>query len=149
MKGGRLERATKPGTAPNQAARASCWIGVPGIDELLLDGLRYGNQVMCTGDTGIGKTVLAAQFLYEGLLAGDSCVYVACDESPESMRMNMASLRVGTIATRGPIAWSSLTPTVENERQSHSLSPLRTISMSTLPARDARLSTWAREGRFV
>ena len=83
MKGERLPRATKPGTAPRAAAGASCWIGVPGIDELLPDGVRYGNQIMCTGATGIGKTVLAAQFLYEGLLAGDCCVYVACDESPE------------------------------------------------------------------
>ncbi|MBI5531704.1 MAG: ATPase [Deltaproteobacteria bacterium] len=98
MKGRHLPRATKAGTAPYGAAGAPCWIGVPGIDELLPDGVRYGNQIMCMGDTGIGKTVLAAQFLYEGLLVGDRCIYVACDESPESMRMNMAGLRIGTLA---------------------------------------------------
>ncbi len=72
------------------------YFGVEGIDQLLPNGVSYDTQVMVQGDTGIGKSVLAAQFLYEGLLVGDRCVYVACDEPPSVMRENMANLRLGT-----------------------------------------------------
>jgi len=47
---------------------------------------------------GVGKTVLAAMFIHEGLLVGDKVVYIACDEPPDSMRQNMANLRLGTLA---------------------------------------------------
>lgn len=78
--------------------RRRAYFGSPILDELLPKGIDYSTQVMVIGDTGVGKTVLAAQFLYEGLLVGDTCVYVACDEAPDSMRQNMANLRLGTIA---------------------------------------------------
>lgn len=74
------------------------YFGVEGIDALLLDGISYDTQVMVQGDTGIGKSVLAAEFLYEGLLVGDRCIYVACDEPPQVMRGSMANLRLGTVA---------------------------------------------------
>jgi KaiC/GvpD/RAD55 family RecA-like ATPase len=53
---------------------------------------------MTIGDTGVGKTVLAAQFIYEGLLVGDNCIFIACDEPPNVMRLNMANFRLGTVA---------------------------------------------------
>ncbi len=80
----------------NRERRA--FFGVEGIDDLLPGGITYDTQIMVQGDTGIGKSVLAAQFLYEGLLVGDKCVYVACDEPPSVMRDSMAALRLGTVA---------------------------------------------------
>ncbi len=74
------------------------YFGVEGIDALVPNGVSYDTQVMVQGDTGIGKSVLAAQFLYEGLLVGDRCIYVACDEPPSIMRRSMADLRLGTAA---------------------------------------------------
>ena len=74
------------------------FFGVEGIDSLLPSGITYDTQIMVQGDTGIGKSVLSAQFLYEGLLVGDRCIYIACDEPPEVMRESMANLRLGTIA---------------------------------------------------
>jgi KaiC/GvpD/RAD55 family RecA-like ATPase len=74
------------------------FFGVEGIDTLLPQGMTYDTQIMVQGETGIGKSVLAAQFLYEGLLVGDKCVYVACDEPPDVMRQNMANLRLGSVA---------------------------------------------------
>ena len=102
MTGGELEKAT--GLAPGRKERAvwgpqgKGYFGVPGIDDLLPVGMSYDTQVMVTGDTGVGKTVLAAQFIYEGLLVGDNCIYVACDEPPNLMRQNMSNFRVGSIA---------------------------------------------------
>ncbi|MGE5620010.1 MAG: RAD55 family ATPase [Sphingomonadaceae bacterium] len=68
------------------------------MDDLIPAGISYDTQIMVQGDTGIGKSVLAAQYLHEGLLVGDKCVYVACDEPPSVMRDSMVALRLGTIA---------------------------------------------------
>ncbi|MBI2953847.1 MAG: ATPase [Chloroflexi bacterium] len=72
------------------------FFGVEGLDDLVPDGISYDTQILVEGDTGIGKSVLATQFLYEGLVVGDTCVYIACDEPPDVMRLNMASFRLGT-----------------------------------------------------
>lgn len=88
--------AREPGPGP-QATRIG-YFGVEGLDDLLPQGITYDSQIMSEGDTGVGKSVLAAQFLYEGLVTGDTCVYVACDEPPQVMRVNMANFRLGTMA---------------------------------------------------
>jgi KaiC/GvpD/RAD55 family RecA-like ATPase len=102
MKRLQLERATATVSETSPAheadARSGSYLGVPGLDALLSEGLGHDSQIMVTGDTGVGKTVLAAQFLYEGLLVGDRCIYIACDEAPSRMRQNMANLRLGTVA---------------------------------------------------
>ena len=94
---GRLVRRT-PGQLETRDGHHRAYLGASVLDELLAKGISYATQIMVIGDTGVGKSVLAAQFLYEGLLVGDSCVYVACDEPPDNMRQNMANLRLWTIA---------------------------------------------------
>lgn len=90
--------AVGPAGRGAEGGRRRGYLGASVLDELLPAGVDYGTQVMTIGDTGVGKSVLAAQFLYEGLLIGDVCVYVACDEPPDNMRRNMANLRLGTVA---------------------------------------------------
>jgi len=93
--------STAPGLAPDtedERKLGRAYLGAPVLDQLLAGGISYATQLMVIGDTGVGKSVLAAQFLYEGLLVGDACVYVACDEAPDNMRQNMANLRLGTNA---------------------------------------------------
>ncbi len=94
--GGREEPRTQ-NSEPKPQNRVG-FFGVEGIDALLPSGLSYDTQIMVQGDTGIGKSVLAAEFLYEGLLVGDRCIYVACDEPPQIMRESMSNLRLGTSA---------------------------------------------------
>lgn len=74
------------------------YFGVEGLDKIIFQGMAYGTQIMVHGDTGIGKTVLAGEFIKEGLRCGDVCIYVACDEPPEVMRRHLAAFRVGTRA---------------------------------------------------
>ena len=108
---GSRERGSMAGESPELGARNPPWrsapggqhsqpgfFGVEGIDALVPGGVSYDTQIMVQGDTGIGKSVLAAQFVYEGLLVGDRCVYVACDEPPSALRESMANLRLGTVA---------------------------------------------------
>jgi KaiC/GvpD/RAD55 family RecA-like ATPase len=81
-----------------QSSERAAYFGVEGLDAMLPQGVRYDTQMMVVGDTGIGKSVLAAQFLYEGLVTGDRCIYVACDEPLNNMREHMAGFRLGTTA---------------------------------------------------
>lgn len=62
------------------------FFGIHGIDNLIGDGLAYGSQIMIKGKSGLGKSVLAAQFVKETLACRDNCIYVCCDESPQAMR---------------------------------------------------------------
>ncbi|GBF33993.1 circadian clock protein KaiC [Desulfocucumis palustris] len=72
------------------------YFGVEGLDRNIEQGLSYGSQIMVEGDSGVGKTVLAGEFIKEGLRCGDTCVYVACDEPPAAMREHLLSFKVGT-----------------------------------------------------
>ncbi|HBC91441.1 MAG TPA: ATPase [Pelotomaculum sp.] len=74
------------------------YFGVEGLDRNLEKGLLYGSQIMVEGDSGIGKTVLAGEFIKEGLRCGDTCIYVACDEPPMAMREHLMNFKVGTFA---------------------------------------------------
>lgn len=85
-------------TEASRAAEQNGFLGVEGLDALLPDGITYDSQIMVIGDTGVGKSVLAAQFLYEGLVTGDVCIYIACDEPLNNMRQHMAGFRLGTTA---------------------------------------------------
>lgn len=78
--------------------RQVAYFGVEGLDALLPQGITYDSQIIVIGDTGVGKSVLAAQFLYEGLVTGDACVYIACDEPLNNMRQHMAGFRLGSSA---------------------------------------------------
>jgi len=71
------------------------YFGVEGLDRNLDKGLSYGSQIMIEGDSGVGKTVLAGEFIKEGLRCGDTCIYVACDEPPSAMREHLLSFKVG------------------------------------------------------
>lgn len=62
------------------------FLGISGIDNTMNEGLAYGSQIMINGDSGIGKSVLAAQFVKEGLDCQDTCIYVCCDEPPAATR---------------------------------------------------------------
>jgi KaiC/GvpD/RAD55 family RecA-like ATPase len=62
------------------------FFGIHGLDNLIGQGLAYGSQIMIKGNSGVGKSVLASQFVRETLACRDNCIYVCCDESPREMR---------------------------------------------------------------
>ncbi|OPX87142.1 MAG: Circadian clock protein kinase KaiC [Pelotomaculum sp. PtaB.Bin104] len=74
------------------------YFGIEGLDRNLEKGVSYGSQLAVEGDSGIGKTVMAGEFIKEGLRCGDTCIYVACDEPPVVMREHLLSFKVGTPA---------------------------------------------------
>jgi len=64
--------------------------GIPGLDDILHGGIPKRNVVLLSGGPGTGKTILAQQFLYNGLINGESGIYVALEEHPVQVRINMS-----------------------------------------------------------
>ena len=81
-------------------------IGIPLLDEMFGGGLPVGYSLLVVGPTGAGKTVLATQFLAEGVRIGEPGVIAAFEKSPNQMlsyrleRM-VEGNQVGVINTRG------------------------------------------------
>ena len=66
---------------------------IPGFDHITCGGLPKYRTTLVSGTAGSGKSVLAVQFLAEGIMkSGKSGVFVTCEESPEKIRTNVASL---------------------------------------------------------
>ncbi|MHA1917825.1 MAG: ATPase domain-containing protein [Candidatus Ranarchaeia archaeon] len=64
--------------------------GIPGLDNLLGGGLPRGKATLISGGPGTGKTILASQYIYEGIkLYNEPGVIVSLDESSESLIDNL------------------------------------------------------------
>ncbi|BEP18646.1 KaiC domain-containing protein [Pyrofollis japonicus] len=64
--------------------------GIPGLDEILYGGIPRRNVVLLSGGPGTGKTIMSQQYLWNGLQMGEPGVYVALEEHPVQVRINMA-----------------------------------------------------------
>jgi KaiC/GvpD/RAD55 family RecA-like ATPase len=64
--------------------------GIPGLDELIENGLPKNRTFLVAGATGSGKTIFTMQYLYNGAyLHGEPGIYVALDERPNLIREDM------------------------------------------------------------
>jgi circadian clock protein KaiC len=66
--------------------------GIPGFDEISHGGIPKGRTTLVSGTSGSGKTALAAQFIYEGIVKfGENGVFVTFEENPQDIIRNMES----------------------------------------------------------
>jgi len=63
--------------------------GTPGLDKMIKGGLLPGSIYTIAGPPGSGKTILAVQFLIEGVKRGENVLLVALDEHPCEMHENL------------------------------------------------------------
>lgn len=63
--------------------------GIPGLDEILNGGIPKRNVVLIAGGPGTGKSIMGMQYLWNGLQIGEPGVYVALEEHPVQVRINM------------------------------------------------------------
>ncbi|MHA1595215.1 MAG: ATPase domain-containing protein [Candidatus Baldrarchaeia archaeon] len=64
--------------------------GIEGLDEIVGGGIPRGSTVLITGESGTGKTILAVQFIVNGILKyGEPGLIVTCEEVPEKLRARM------------------------------------------------------------
>jgi len=63
------------------AQSAKALFGIPGLDDILLGGLRRNRVFLFEGSPGAGKTTLALQFLLEGARTGEKGLYITLSET--------------------------------------------------------------------
>jgi circadian clock protein KaiC len=74
-------------------SRARISTGVPRLDTMLGGkGYYLGSSILVSGSAGTGKTSLAAAFAESVCRAGQKCLYLSFEESPEQLTRNMASI---------------------------------------------------------
>ncbi|MDX9972341.1 MAG: ATPase domain-containing protein [FCB group bacterium] len=57
-------------------------IGVPALDEMMGGGIPEGDSILIGGSSGTGKSILATQFIAEGLRQGEPGIVAVFEESP-------------------------------------------------------------------
>lgn len=65
--------------------------GVEGLDDVLSGGLTRRHVFLLEGSPGTGKTTISLQFLIEGAVRGERCLYISLSESEEELRDSAAS----------------------------------------------------------
>src|SRR3989454_2941907 len=65
--------------------------GVAGLDAMLGGGLIPARPYVVSGPTGAGKTILAMQFLADGLAHGEAGLMVTLDEPPNEVKANVVA----------------------------------------------------------
>lgn len=63
-----------------------CRFGVPGLDQVLFGGLPQGHLYLLEGQPGSGKTTLSLQFLMQGVVEGQRCLYITLSETADELR---------------------------------------------------------------
>jgi circadian clock protein KaiC len=66
--------------------------GVPELDKMLGGGVREGDSVLVAGSSGTGKSVLATQFIAEGIRHGEPGIVAVFEERPQAYAERAATL---------------------------------------------------------
>ena len=68
-----------------------CNTGIPGLDEILEGGFIAERMYLVDGNPGAGKTTFAMQFLRQGAIDGQACLYVTLSETALELRASASS----------------------------------------------------------
>jgi KaiC/GvpD/RAD55 family RecA-like ATPase len=69
------------------------WIhtGIQGFDNLIINGIPEGSNIIIAGGPGCGKTIFCLQTLYNLACEGNDCIYLSMEERPERLKSHMVS----------------------------------------------------------
>ena len=66
--------------------------GIPELDKMLGGGVREGDSVLVAGSSGTGKSVLATQFIAEGIRHGEPGIVAVFEERPQAYAERASTL---------------------------------------------------------
>ncbi len=72
------------GHKKNPPSKRRLSIGVPALDKMLGGGIPEGDSVLVTGSSGTGKSVLATEFIAEGIRQGEPGIVAVFEERPQA-----------------------------------------------------------------
>ncbi len=67
----------------NPARRRRLSMGIPELDKMMGGGILEGDSILVAGPSGVGKSVLATQFMAEGLRQGEPGILAVFEERPK------------------------------------------------------------------
>lgn len=71
------------GKKPTPPSQKRLSVGIPALDRLLGGGIPEGDSVLVAGPSGTGKSVLAIQFIAEGVRQGEPGIVAVFEERPK------------------------------------------------------------------
>ncbi|RAP34262.1 hypothetical protein DID80_07500 [Candidatus Marinamargulisbacteria bacterium SCGC AAA071-K20] len=82
---------TEPPTpVPETTVKFDCVpTGYPSLDQNLYGGFPKGSNILLIGPLGIGKSSFARNFIINGLLGDEKCLWVAIDDDPKKIRLKL------------------------------------------------------------
>lgn len=60
--------------------------GIEGLDKLIEGGVPRNSVTTVTGGTGCGKTIMALQFIWEGIKNGENTKFISLEQQPETIK---------------------------------------------------------------
>jgi circadian clock protein KaiC len=94
--------------------------GTPGLDELVNGGYFVGSTTLVVGISGVGKSVMALQYLAEGARRGERGFMITLDEPPAQVVRNATSIGIDLqAAIDGGLIQLSFEPPQEIEIDRH------------------------------
>jgi circadian clock protein KaiC len=79
------------GGSSKAGASSKARVGIAGLDDILLGGLRRNRLFLIEGSPGTGKTTIALQFLLEGARNGEKGLYITLSETAEELNETAGS----------------------------------------------------------
>lgn len=113
-----LTSATTPAAPPFPSAITKHFTGIPGLDHITIGGLPRGRVTLISGSAGSAKTVMAGQFLAEGIRrAKEAGVFVTFEERPAEIRRNLAGFGWDVAAWEREKRWVFVDASPEPEEE--------------------------------
>src|SRR3989344_1229771 len=86
------KKAAKKTAKRASKADARIKTGIENLDNLVEGGFEKNSTNLLVGGSGSGKTILAIQFLMEGMKHGEKALYVTFEEKKDEFFRNMLKL---------------------------------------------------------
>ncbi|MGH9980962.1 MAG: RAD55 family ATPase, partial [Nitrososphaeraceae archaeon] len=108
--------------------------GIMGLDERIGGGLLEGSITAIIGDSGVGKTTFALEFLVKGVINGQPGLYLTLEETYEELKRSpgVAKCNLDNLTGNGLVVLTSL---LENQSPDEILHELEKQIVKTRPKR--------------